>query len=47
VALNSDWRDVVEEGYTRVEGLGGGERVMCEGRGAWPKAKNRAAEGRF
>jgi hypothetical protein len=38
---------VVEEGYTRVEGLGGGEQAMCEGRGAWLLAKNRAAGGQF
>jgi hypothetical protein len=31
VALDSDWRDVVEEGYAGVEGLGGGERATREG----------------
>ena len=32
-ALDSNWGDVVEEGYIEVEGLGGWERVVHEGGG--------------
>jgi hypothetical protein len=38
VTLDSDWRDVVEEGYAGVEGLGSGERAAHEGGGS--SAKN-------
>jgi hypothetical protein len=38
VTLDSDWRDMVEEGYAGVEGLGSGERAVCKGGGS--SAKN-------
>ena len=46
-ALDSNWGDVVEEGYVEVEGLGGWERVAHEGGGAGPKTKIRAARTQF
>jgi hypothetical protein len=42
VTLDSNWRDVVEEGYAGVEGLGSGERAEREGRGS--SAKNQKTE---
>ena len=42
-----DWGDEFEEGYIKVEGLGGGERAVYKGGGNMAKNQNRAAGARF
>jgi hypothetical protein len=42
VVLNSDLGDIVEEGYIKVERLGGGKQAVHKGAGAGPKPKNGA-----
>ena len=46
-AVGLGWGDAVEEGYIRVEGLGGGKQAVCKGGGNLDKNQNRATKAQF
>ena len=46
-ALDLSWGGIVGEGWTGVEGMGGGEQVGARVWGTWPKSEKRAAGARF